>query len=190
MTAAPRMTPAADADPEASRPRRLPPVVRKLLRSQQVGLVLIIVALLVGAVAARRLARRRGDGRTVNNFFNSLHADPDRHRRELRRDHGGRRDDRDHLGRHRSVGRVGLRAGGRGDGPHPARREPTAALGAVLLALGVCVAVGARGRRAQRRDGGRPARPPVHHHARHACGSCAASPSSPARPRASSCPRR
>ena len=96
-----------------------------------------------------------------------VHADPDRDRRELLRDHGRRRHHRDHLRRDRPLGRVDLRAGRRDDGDGAARRTRrsrrwrTAAarprhLGRRRPAL----------RRGQRPDGGRPRRPSVHHHAR------------------------
>jgi ribose/xylose/arabinose/galactoside ABC-type transport system permease subunit len=68
------MTPAADppseASRDASRARRLPPVVRKILRSQQFGLVGVIVLLLI---ALSLLAGSHVDdaGHTINNFLNS-----------------------------------------------------------------------------------------------------------------------
>ena len=136
------MTPAADV-PSRPAPRRLPPVVRRLLRSQQFGLVAVIVLSAGRAVAARRLARRRRDRQHGQQLPQLAHADPDRDRRQLLRDHGGRRDDRDHLGRHRPVGRVGLRAGGRARWASPcAAAAPAGGAGDVLLAFGVCVAVG------------------------------------------------
>ena len=67
MTAADsRMTTAADAEPS----HRLPPVVRRLLRSQQFGLIGVIVLLLI---ALSLLAGSHVDdaGHTINNFLNS-----------------------------------------------------------------------------------------------------------------------
>ena len=60
-------------------------------------------------------------GQTGQQLPQLAHADPDRHRRELLRHHGGRRDDRHHLGRHRPLGRLDLRAGRRDHGARAAR---------------------------------------------------------------------
>jgi len=64
------MTPAAETAPDAARPNRLSPVVRRLLRSQQFGLVGVIVLLLL---ALSLLAGSHVDdaGHTINNFLNS-----------------------------------------------------------------------------------------------------------------------
>ena len=98
-----------------------------------------------------------------------VHADPDRDRRELLRDHGGRRDDRDHLRRHRPVGRIDLRAGRRDDGDGAARgradrRGWRRSRSGLAVSLGVGLAV-RRWSTALMVVGLR--RPPVHHHARH-----------------------
>jgi ribose/xylose/arabinose/galactoside ABC-type transport system permease subunit len=69
-TADSRMNP-ADASSDAARATRLPPLVRNLLRSQQFGLVTVIIVLLV---ALSLLAGSHVDdatGASVNNFWNS-----------------------------------------------------------------------------------------------------------------------
>ena len=66
-----RMTPAANRSASARPATRIPPFVRKLLRSQQFGLVSVIVLLLI---ALSVLAGSHVDdvtGATVNNFWNT-----------------------------------------------------------------------------------------------------------------------
>jgi ribose transport system permease protein len=81
MTAADsRMTPAANktasASPAPARPssappaQRIPPVLRKLLRSQQFGLVAVII-LLMAALSLLAGSHVDDAGRAVNNFLNS-----------------------------------------------------------------------------------------------------------------------
>ena len=112
-----------------------------------------------------RLAPRSGHRRDGQQLPELLHADPDADRRELLRDHGGRRDDRDHLRRHRPVGRVDLRARRRHD------RHGAARLRARRIRRGHHRRRN-RGRRRpalrrrQRPDGRRARRAPLHHHAR------------------------
>ena len=97
-------------------------MLRRTLASPQAGLVLVILLLggVLGVFAGSHVdARTRPDGQQ---FPQLLHADPDRDGRELLRDHGGRRDNRHHLGWHRPLGRLHLRACGRHDGDGPAKR--------------------------------------------------------------------
>ena len=146
--------PARESRPDTPRmatidaPRRQNPL-RQVLASQQAGLVLVILLLAPVLTLSRRLARRsahRADGQQLPQL---LHPDPDRHRRELLRHHGGRRDGGDHLRRHRPLGRIGLRAGGRHDRDGAARartRRRRAADGRCwrsACALGVGLACGA-----------------------------------------------
>ena len=49
-----RMTPAANSTASAQPPTRIPPFVRKLLRSQQFGLVIVIVLLVIALLACSR----------------------------------------------------------------------------------------------------------------------------------------
>ena len=61
-----RMAPA-----EAPRARRLSPVVRRLLRSQQFGLVGVITVLLIALSVLAGSHVDQATGATVNNFLNS-----------------------------------------------------------------------------------------------------------------------
>ncbi len=160
--------PAGSADPAPRQTARTAGTLRTLLASQQAGLLFVILLLgtLLTLFAGSHVDRaHRPVGQQLPQL---LHADPDRHRRQLLRDHGGRRDDGDHLGRHRPLGRIDLRAGRRGDGDgapraaaRPAARRPSrsawrsrSASGCSCGALNGLMVVGLQ-------------RPPVHHHARH-----------------------
>ena len=85
-TADPSMTPAAvppdaprngssgasrDGSSDASHAKRIPPFVRKLLRSQQFGLVSVIVLLLIALSVLAGSHVDDATGPTVNNFWNS-----------------------------------------------------------------------------------------------------------------------
>ena len=90
--------------------------------SQETGLVIVVVLVTsrsLTLLAGSHVDRRTGRG--GQQLLELVHADADRHRRELLRDHGDRRDDGDHLRRDRSVRRIDLRAVRRGDGAGAAR---------------------------------------------------------------------
>ena len=103
------------------RPRHMRRVLRHLLGLQEAGLVLVLVAL---AIALTVLAGSHVDplsGHTVNNFWNSYTLIQTATDATLLRHHGDRRDGRHHLRRHRSLGRLDLRAVRSVDGAAPAR---------------------------------------------------------------------
>jgi len=71
MTAADSRMDPAGAPSDASRATRLSPIVRKLLRSQQFGLVTVIVFLLILLSVLAGSHIDNATGRSVNNFLNS-----------------------------------------------------------------------------------------------------------------------
>ena len=118
------------------------------------------------ADAARRFARRSGDGRVGQQLLELAHADSDRDRRQLLRDHGDRRDGRDHLRRNRPVGGVDLRAERRDDGARAPIGGADEWVRGDAAWFARCAGRRFGLRSVERRAGRRPSRAPVHRHAR------------------------
>ena len=163
-------------------------VLRRLLRSQQAGLVLIIAGLMVALSLAAGSHVDESTGATVNNFFNSytlIQTATDASFIAIMA--VGATVVIISAGIDLSVGSVYALAG-RGDGPGAARQRRRRRRGLAGPARSASASASAPARSTARwwsasastRSSSRSA----------ACGSCAASPSSPARPRASCCPNR
>ncbi len=140
---------------------------RSLLRSQQLGLLAVLVVLGGALTLAAGSHPDPLTGETVNNFLNAHTLIQMATDASFVRDHGGRRDHRHHLGRHRPLGRRDLRTRGRRDGDDPAGGRPDGPAATLRAWLRHVHRRQPPVRARQRHDGDRTGRAPVHHHARH-----------------------
>ena len=168
---APRSAAAWLTPPRTSAPRsRASAFVRRLLASQETGLVIVVTLLTIALIALAGSHLDRRTGLEVNNFWNANTHRADAHRRELLRDHGGRRDDGDHQRRDRSLRRIDLRAGRRHDGARVRVDGPMSSGGTAIVGDRRLRRDRSAVRAAQRHPRRRAARAPVHRHARHDVG--------------------